>query len=435
MKLFNYAEWINFLFFIRKALLRTRIFKIITLLIIVFLFKETHASSIADSTLKHNNYSFIIKDSPPVLFTMRQVNQNYLSFYRLFSNKLYSVTNKKSADIIQVLCLSLLFIPLTHEEGHRSVLTAYGIGSVSQPFFNKHGAAYVKGVSNQVLEKLRDNDLPAFIRLHSAGLESDYMLTHRMETIGSFGLDNFESYKWEYWLRKFTILQYYLSGLIKLEINISEEENELDRDIVGFDTYGAAKHLFRPDIEFFRYTKYSDLLGEEKKFIRRMGFRSLFNLVNPLIFGKDNFFNNSNIRLNFGMGYTLSPFGDFIEENFWIAYNSLNINLYAKQFQNKKYWYCGYGIRLVNFNLGSKFAMDLAIHYWEQPENLDFNSSNSFYGGAIDIDFRYFVPLNAIGLKAASLDCGFIMKTKGFLPEEMFSDKHFGIRLGVSIIL
>ena len=47
--------------------------------------------------------------------------------------------------------MSLITIPLTHEEGHRAVLTTNHIGSVSNPFFNENLAAYVKGVSDQTL--------------------------------------------------------------------------------------------------------------------------------------------------------------------------------------------------------------------------------------------------------------------------------------------
>jgi ABC-type polar amino acid transport system ATPase subunit len=110
---------------------------------------------------------------------------------------------------------------------------------------------------------LRDNDLPTYIRLHTGGLESDYMLTKHVESIGSFDLDDFNHYKWEYWLRKGAILQYFILGLFEFEIDIKEESNELERDIVGFDTYGAVRHLFRPTMNFYRYTRHEDLTVEE----------------------------------------------------------------------------------------------------------------------------------------------------------------------------
>lgn len=381
-----------------------------------------------------SDYSFIIQDSPSRHFTMRQINRSYLSGYRLFARSLYSVTkNDHTADLIQLGLHSFFLMPFTHEEGHRSVLTARNIGSVSQPYFNRYGAAYVTGVTDHTLKELRDNDLPTYIRLHTGGLESDYMLTRRVETIGSFDMDDFKNYKWEYWMRKMAILQYYVMGLVKYEIDLEEEENELDRDIVGFDTYGAARHLHRPDMDFYRYTRYEDLTGHERRFVKRLGYRSLLNLVNPLMIGIGNFSINDNTRINIGLGYTMAPFGDFIDENIRIQHKGLNMELYARQFQNRENWFHGFGLGLVDMKLYNRVRADIAGHFWNQPAGFDFNTGDSFQGGAVDLDVRYFFfSERDIRLKAFSLDIGMIYKTKGFLPEELFLEKHFGMRLGAS---
>ncbi len=407
--------------------------------IILFLLISFLCESFAqtDTLKKTKDYSFIIQDTPSQLFTMRQFNQSYLSGYRLFARGLYSASkNDKVADLIQTGLGVLLFIPLTHEEGHRSILTAQNIGSISQPYFNKHGAAYVKGVSDQTLQNLRDNHLPTYIRLHSGGLESDYMLTKRIESIGSFGQDNFKNYKLEYWWRKIAILQYYVTGLFKFEIDLEEEKNELDRDIVGFDTYGAARHLHRPTMDFYRYTRYEDLTKEERKYINRLGYRSLLNLLNPLIIGKANFKLSETSRFNVGMGYTMSPFGDFIDENIWIKYKSLNIAFYARQFQNRKNWFNAFGISLIEYQPNEKISTSVTGHFWQQPTNYDFNTSDYFTGGAIDIDLRYFFICKRNTLiNGFSIDLGLIYKTKGFLPEELNLDEHFGLRIGSTIRL
>ena len=128
-------------------------------------------------------YSFIIVDSPARLYTMRQFNENYLSTYRIGISALNTVVPKKTSAIIQAGLTGLLLMPLTHEEGHRSILTNEKIGSVSQPYFNKDLAAYVKGVRDQELIQLRDTKLPVYIRLHTAGLESDYALLLRSASL------------------------------------------------------------------------------------------------------------------------------------------------------------------------------------------------------------------------------------------------------------
>ncbi len=388
-----------------------------------------------DTLRKFTDYSFVIQDSPSQLVTMRQVNQNYLSAYRLFARGLYAVSSDdKFADLIQMLFQSILFLPLTHEEGHRSILTVNNIGSISQPYFNKYGAAYVKGVTDQTLRALRDNDLPTYIRLHAGGLESDYMLTRRMETLGSFEKDDFKYYRWEYWFRKSGILQYYVTGLFGFDLDLKEEENELERDIVGYDTYSAVRHLFRPDGDFYRYTKYKELSGEEKKFVNRMGFRSLLNLLNPLMIGRENFKVGKDLSCNFGMGYTMAPFGDFIDENIWIKYKEFNFHAYARQYQNRNNWFPAFGLSLVDFKLHKRLFADISGHFWNQPKDYDFNTDESFNGGAVDVDLRYFFfNKRDTWLNGFSIDLGIIYKTAGYLPEELYFKETFGLRIGTTI--
>ena len=388
-------------------------------------------------TSKPASYSFLFKDNPSQLFTMRQFNQGYLSSYRLFARGLNSIIKKKHiSDMIQLGMHSLFFMPLTHEEGHRSILTVNQIGSISQPFFNKQGAAYVNGVTDRSLKDLRDNNLPDYIRLHTGGLESDYMLTRRVETIGSFDLDDFNHYKWEYWSRKAVIIQYLVLGLFEFEAGIKEESNELKRDIVGVDTYGAVRHLFRPTMEFYRYTLYADLTAAEKDYVKRMGYRSFLNLLNPLILGRNGYHLNEKITMNVGLGYMISPFGDFIDENIWIKTGRFNLLITLRQFQNKENWFQGIGISVIDYKLSKKLILTLKGHYWQQPLHFDFNTFESFSGGAFDANLGYYFYNDQDSwLDGLAIDFGLLYKTKGFLPEELYLDKHFGFRFGTTLKL
>ena len=406
------------------------------LLFLLFLLQSAGAYSQAtDSAAKAiRHYPLIIQDSPSKLFTMRQFSQNYLSGYRLMVRGLNStITKPYYSDLIQLGMQAFFLMPLTHEEGHRSILTAKGIGSVSQPFFNSQGAAYVNGVTDNVLKNLRDSDFPTYIRLHTAGLESDYMLTLREETIASFEQDDFSNFRIEYWVRKIAIMQYYLIGLIKYDMDLKEESNELNRDIVGLDTYSAARHLFRPTMDFRRYTRYNELAGDEKRFLRRVGYRSLLNLVNPLMVGRPNFKINETTRLNAGMGYTMAPFGDFIDENVWVKHRNTNLHVYFRQFQNKATWFPACGAGLYDVKLMKQLRCDVVGHFWSQPKELDFNTSKSFSGGAIDAALRYMLFPDLGKVQAISIDLGVMAKTKGFLPEEVNMEKGVSMRFGLSL--
>jgi hypothetical protein len=72
-------------------------------------------------------YPFLIVDDPARMTTMKMVDEDYLSAYRYVVRLAEDRMPDTGLRVVQCLA-SLLLIPLTHEEGHRSVLTAAGIG-------------------------------------------------------------------------------------------------------------------------------------------------------------------------------------------------------------------------------------------------------------------------------------------------------------------
>jgi hypothetical protein len=417
-----------------------RYLKLTVILFIIFASVNAKGNnfSIKDTTSIHqkeNYYSFVIQDSPVGLTTMRQSNQNYLSTYRLLSNELYKNVKPKTGLIIQTL-VELLSYPLTHEEGHRSILTSLGIGSISQPLYNLQGVAYVNGVRDAELQNLRDNNLPNYIRLHTSGIESDYMIGNTAEKLIVFNLDSRRNLFVEVYFRKLLTMAYYTSSLLPaLMPDIKENSNELLNDIVGHDVYGAIKNLHRPKEPFYRYTNYDDLTKEELYFIKRVGYRALINVASPIFFKKLILVNKPQVKLSLSAGYTMSPFGDFIDENIYLMLkNKYKIHAYLRHFENKQTWFPAGGISLTDYKFSSKFSTDVATHVWSQPENMDFNTTKSVFGGAVDILLKYKI-LNLHAGNTMSLDLGLIYKTKGFLPEEVQLNEHFGVRLGLTLNL
>jgi len=380
-------------------------------------------------------YSFIIKDSPPSLFTMKQFNQNYLSLYRLSVNELNKVFSPKVSELIQI-GVNLFTIPLTHEEGHRSILTTNNIGSVSNPFFNKNLAAYVKGVRDQTLIQLRNTNLPAYIRLHTAGLESDYSLLLSESSLLNWGKEDFNILGMEFLMRKFNLIAYYFTVAINKDIKLKEEADELERDIAGHDVYGAIRHLHRPDMPFFRYTQSKDLTVEEQRFAKRVGWRSLLNLIDPLILSKTGWEIKDGYKINGSIGYGMSPFGDYIDENIWLKAKRFNSHIYFRQHQNKTRWFPAIGVQMSDVYLTENIKSFFSLQSWMQPKELDFNSSDSFFGGAVDCKLQYKFPLiDRSGLSALSADVGVIAKTKGFMTGEAKLDSHVGLYVGLSVFM
>lgn len=407
--------------------------------IIIFIamlsFNSLFAQKDSIQTTKEKEYTFIIEDSPAKLFTMRQFNESSLSLYRMAVNEINKKVSTKWRLYVNTLVSSLLYIPLTHEEGHRSILTYKGIGSISQPFFNKDLAAYVTGVRDADLKLLRDTDLPTYIRLHTAGLESDYAMLLREASLMNLKKENVSTLWYDYSIRKLSLIGYYCYGLFKVDAGIKEENDELKRDIVGHDVYGAIRHLHRPNMEFKRYTDYDDLTPEEKKFTKRVGWRSLFNLVDPLLMGKTGLRLNSKCMGNFALGYGMVPFGDYIDEHFWLLTKSVNAHFYLRQYENKSTWFPAFGMDFYDISITKNITVDTSLHGWVQPQELAFRENSGKAGGAFDITGKYRFFSSTKGLKGLSVNLGMTAKTEGFLLEEMNLKRHIGFRLGTSIWL
>lgn len=388
-------------------------------------------------TLKYKelqDYSFILADYPNLQSSMRANNNNYSSFYSLLSNTLRSNFNDRKTNAVLFLA-SFFTLPLSHEEGHRSILTEQGIGSISDPFFNKFGAAYVKGVRDMELNTLRNQNLPTFIRLHTAGLESDYMLIKRVQTAVLLENTSFQTYKPEYITRNYSLISYYFTSMFKfLAPKLKEEANELERDIVGHDVYGAVRHLHRPDMPFFRYTNYDDLTAIEQKYIRRVGFSSLINLIQPMIFGITDVSISKELHLSVGAGYTMIPFGDMYEVNTWIRKNNkIKLQNSLKFYNNLNRTFLGIGTKLVKYPLKKSF-LNAELQIWNQPEKLNGVTTKGKYGGMIDLMFSF--PLFSTSgkfVESCNLDVSIISKTKGFVLEEVNLKNFTGFRFGTTI--
>ena len=176
--------------------MKTVNYKIKFLLSLYFLFLAcvSYAQETEVFNSEIRSYDFFIFDGTIDSFTMQQMDVNYLSSSRIVNRGVESIFGEKTFLNVKIsdwinFTWPFFINPMTHEEGHRSILTAQKIGSISQPFYNLHGAAYVKGVTNQTLIDFRDSDRPSFVRMYTAGMESDYMMARREEMQAAFEFD------------------------------------------------------------------------------------------------------------------------------------------------------------------------------------------------------------------------------------------------------
>lgn len=326
---------------------------------------------------------------------------------------------------------------LTHEEGHRSVLTELGIGSINSPIFDRNLVAKVTGVNNETLINLRNNNLSNYIRLHSAGLESDYTYLRKSDAFFNFGEESYSVLFGDYIARKLGITMYYLTNIIPIKMNIKEQDvsNELERDIVGHDLYGMIRHLHRPQMEFYRYTEWKDLTGDEKKYATRMGLLSLANLINPNLIMRKDFKFSKNIKMNFSMNYSLAPFGDFIEQNIYLKiHNKININPYLRQYFNQSHTFLATGLNLHNLKLNqNRCLLNANIDIWNQPKNQQFETATGAFGFAIGSSLAYQFSKQQSENHNYYAQLGANYKTIGFLPGSPSLNDDFRLSVGLVI--
>ncbi len=392
--------------------------------------------SIMNIYAQNKFYNLNIYDGKKYLSTMSQTNDLLLNSLRYVGSEINKNSLSKKKKIIYKFSssiFSLISQPITHEEGHRSILTEIGIGSVNEPFINKNLVAQVTGVTDATLINLRNTEFANYIRLHSGGLESDFTYLKKTDKVLNFDEEIYDVVYYDYFVRTLSTEYYYLSLLLKSKVGLKEIDTpELERDIVGHDLYGMIRHLHRPAMNFFRYTEFDDLTNEERSYAKRIGYLSLFNFLNPNIWKKNSFVLSKNLNGNFSVNYSLAPFGDFVEQNAYLTINKkLKINPYFRQYFNKNSSFLATGINLHNYEFGQgKYLINASIDTWNQPKKQDFNTKSKEFGYGLKSDFAIrFTSWNE-STKSAYFNIGMSYKTKGFIPEAPSLKEDFRINLG-----
>ncbi len=403
------------------------------------------------SSLKDaRTYVFPVYDGDFAKPTMRQYDLLYVSLYRLTSRALddalgIPVGHATVSGLIK-LVLPLATVPQTHEEGHRAILNSLGIGSVSRPFLKYSGHCSVTGVSDETLQSLRDNDLPDFIRLHTAGIESDYAIAAREKELLAFSGDEFQNVGLDAFPRDVMNVIYLAEGFYYplfekagigwLSISGDEERNELDRDVVGDDVCGMAFHLFRPDAPYSRYKTWDDLDSSERNFMRRVAVRSLLNLVNSSYATGGPVPVTDSFSLSGNAGYCLAPFGDFIDGVVYAQLGVWNLSGYARGYENRSHWFPACGVALEGVKPARWLTLGARGHFWVEPEDLGFNSASGEAGGAVELESVATVAGRAgSALEAVGVSVDMLWKTGGFLPEAENLGSSFMVSVGVAVVM
>lgn len=360
------------------------------------------------------------------------MSNNALTVDRLAFNlvKWDSLNSSQETNVFLGLYLAqFILVPIVHEEGHRSVLTSNNIGSISRQFFDKNGIATVTGLTDQTLIDFRDNELPSYIRLHTAGLESEYLIKNLADDIIGFREDKMRNVIAAQTGSVFGTIGYHMTSFFPgLFTPIDEGPDQLKNDIVGHDIYGMVKNLYRPMDSFYRYTNYEHLTPDEKTHIKRGAYSSLLNLLSPSYLT----FKVNDARVSLGTGFTYTPFGGSYQLSAWyLADKKISISAYL--YTNRTQQLPGFSFFWKDIKLTNSFNLSLKAHLYQQPEGLDFNTRNKFNGYLGNVKLDYELRKNT--KTPISIFTSISTKSNGFVVGETFLNKSTYADFGVSFSL
>lgn len=338
-----------------------------------------------------------------------------------------------------------------HEEYHRAVMTRREINSFNDMNTFPFGQATVsvRKIEDEDLIRLSNNHTKDFIRLQSAGLESQY---HQIQTLqkNNFYYNQDLPHIPLYWLSTMTNIIYvnqsgstdYFDKLID-DANQKERQDISKRDFTGPDFTAWASALFNPDrpyedrgihpssVGIDRYIKPSDLSQEELKYLQRQGNLQWLNLLSPHLFGFPKIKYKSNKKGDyfgiFAVRHLLTSFGNDISVD--VFYQSPKNNLFfaLHNYNNLNASFWGLEAAVIDKKLlHDKLFLSGRSMIWTQPKNQSFTTTENNLGGLLRLRGSY-----SFGMWLPYLELE--GKTIGWVMGNIFLEENISLRCGLSI--
>jgi hypothetical protein len=346
------------------------------------------------------------------------------------------------------------YMPLSdawlHEEFHRAVLTKNFTNSYNQvndfPFFRE--LISVNKVKDEDLIRFKKDNPPDFVRLHSAGIEGEYVMIDNLNARIFFYNQQLPYFAFNITWTLNSVYYVWIchtneAESITQDVNFQDGTNLEIRDFTGLDFTAWAYDLHRPFEEYDnrgihqsgvgidRYIKPSDLTTEELKYLKQQGYLQFLNFLNPMLIGINRIpinIKGEKYFYNIFAHHLLNSFGYEISLNSFFQTHKLNVISGLHIYRNKKLSLPGVNFEIIDYNLKIKnFKLKTSIKsaVWLQPKNLLFTDVKANFGGLISIKTK-------IGLKKIFPFIEFSYKTKGWVAGEDFQEEHFSIRSGLS---
>lgn len=219
------------------------------------------------------------------------------------------------------------------------------------------------------------------------------------------------------------------------------------RDFIGLDCLGWVRDLHRPEEGFEergthpsgvgikRYTKYSDLTVEEKRYLRRMTNMGLLNLVDPFLVGRSRFeganpFTGNDFYWNAAVRHHLTSFGDSLDLNFFFEEQGTQVFAVVHNYRNKSRYFPGIDVTWFGAKpFGDEWPLSTRVMGWLQPRDQKFAEKRAQAGGLLSL------KLNHVYSRALQPFVELEGKSEGWVAGNVYLDKNVSLRAGVESLL
>ena len=359
----------------------------------------------------------------------------------------------------------MMYLPLggswLHEEWHRAVMAHRGVSSYNDVNDFPIGAEViaVSQETDESLAAMKANHPKDFIRMSAAGMESSHALVVSLNKNTFFrGAETFD--RALMWIEELNPVFYMATCASKDSDDSTRRQEELEgtsirkRDFIGLDCNGWVYDLHRPDEPFEargthpsgvgirRYRSHKDLSDEERSYLRTQATLSWINLLNPFLFGFDEFPMTSPttgraLGWNVGLGHDLLPFGYalsvrgfFKSKDIETPQGTQGLFVCYYHYINKSRGFPGLEIEHRPLPLGdTQMALGARVMVWQQPKNLDFVQTAGAFGGLLSL------RAYSNHFAAASPYLEYTGKTDGWVVGEVSLESAHAVRLGVEAVL
>lgn len=426
---------------------------------------KTVNSSIADPGAKSSLFTGMRYKS------MQQSTQIYTGITQSINWGIKNILVFKRRSVLQKLTHNIISgaieltisrkIPYTlgwaHEEFHRSVMVTNYTNSFNPLGFSK-GDFDISGnlvsvgmVLDTNLVLMKKNDNPTFIRLATAGLESQVYGVQRMQQQNFFYQQDLP-YSVHYISSLFNVFGYIAGSVIETtetEINktiAKEGNNQPIRDFTGFDPLSWCYDLNHPDEPYSarglhpygngydRYIRPSDLADEQITWLERQASLSMLNLISPMNFMVSSitlkrYEDGNTLKGNFSFRYFPTSFGATMGIDLLVKTPEYNIFLAPHFNRNYKNYFPGIEIMLFEYPVqafGQKLLTTVDVIADMQPASQSFFTSKSRFAGYINANLKW---------KASKILYPFVSvngKTYGWVKGDPFIKSRAGFEVGLS---